>query len=277
MSHRRASADLRAPDPEYLRQLRAVGQPRSRFVARSSLSAVLVGAAVAMPPGPAVWICILGAAALAVGPSGRMLSLGLGVGLALGLPWPVPAATAVLAWGTGRAFERSRGQRAPLEGALKRRRDHATEMVGVRHIVAASAGVFAGIAAIKISAAHLQAAPLLIDHQKPVLAVLALVVVVLATANSAVEELLWRVALWQRPQGSRWIPGLVATQAVSFGLAHGHGIPGGAVGMVAAGLYSTALTGVRMRWGLLETLAAHLLTDLIIFGWVAQHAIYLPT
>ena len=70
---------------------------------------------------------------------------------------------------------------------------------------------------------------------------------------------------------------LIVTQALSFGLAHAHGLPGGAAGVVAAGLYSAALATVRLRWGFRATLTAHLLTDLVIFGWVADQAIYLPT
>jgi membrane protease YdiL (CAAX protease family) len=277
MSHRRAAADLRAPDPAHLSWSRTTGSPQRRAVARACLSAVLVGAAVAMPPGPAMWICVMGAAALGVSPSGRILPLGLGAGLALGLPWPAPAATAVLAWGAGQVFGSAGNLRASLLGALRPHRGHASEGAVVRYLAAAGVGVVAGVVTIKMSADHLQAEPLLIEHQRPVLALVAAAVLVLAMANSAAEELLWRVALWPRLQSSYWIPGLIATQALSFGLAHGHGIPGGAVGMAAAGLYSAALAAVLLRWGLRETLTAHLLTDLIIFGWVAQHAIYLPT
>ncbi len=276
MSHRRASARLRAPDPAHLKQSRPRGLLDSQCFARGGLSMVLVGAAVAAPTGLATWVCILTAAALGVGSSGRMLPVGLGVGLLLGLPWPAPAAIAVLAWGAGRPSEPLRGDRVPLVGALKLHQGHAALGAIVRYCGAALVGAAAGLVTVKMSADHLQAVPLLIEHQRPALAVLGVVVLALATANSATEELLWRVALWPRMRESRWISGLIATQGVSFGLAHGHGIPGGALGMAAAGMYSAALTMVRLRWGLRETLTIHLFTDLIIFGWVAQNAIFLP-
>lgn len=276
MSHRRASASLRAPDPAHLKRSRAMGQLDSQCFERGGLSMVLVGAAVAAPAGPATWICILTAAALGVGPSGRMLPVGLGVGLILGLPWPAPAAIALLAWGAGRPSGPLRGDRAPLVGPLKLCQGHAAVGAIVRYCAAVILGAAAGLVTVKMSADHLQAVPLLIEHQRPALAVVGVVVLVLATANSVTEELLWRVALWPRMRESRWIPGLIATQAVSFGLAHGLGIPGGALGMAAAGMYSAALTMVRLRGGLRKTLTIHLFTDVVIFGWVAQNAIFLP-
>jgi membrane protease YdiL (CAAX protease family) len=72
------------------------------------------------------------------------------------------------------------------------------------------------------------------------------VVAALALANSLSEELLWRVALWRPATG---VTLTLLAQALSFGVAHAGGLPGGPMGMAAAAVYSGVLAGLRWRYG----------------------------
>ena len=52
--------------------------------------------------------------------------------------------------------------------------------------------------------------------------------------------------------------------------------PVGPTGMLAAGAYGAVLSLLRLRWGLRAALTGRLVTDIVLFGWVGAHAIYLP-
>jgi hypothetical protein len=67
---------------------------------------------------------------------------------------------------------------------------------------------------------------------------------------------------------------LIFVQAVSFGLAYRHGIRDGLSGMLLAGLFAAPLTVIRRRYGLGSSFAAHFVVDLVIFGTVANLAIF---
>ena len=89
--------------------------------------------------------------------------------------------------------------------------------------------------------------------------------VVFAVVNSLLEEWVWRGVFQDRL--SLLFPGAVAIglQAASFGLAHAHGFPRGALGVIGAGVWAVLLGMLRARSrGLLSPFAAHFVADLTI-------------
>jgi len=91
--------------------------------------------------------------------------------------------------------------------------------------------------------------------------------------NAVLEEFIWRGVL------QRWLllvasPALaVALQALSFGIFHFTGFPGGLVGMGLATLYGAMLGALALRsGGLLAPIVAHIGADLVIFTLVAINA-----
>jgi membrane protease YdiL (CAAX protease family) len=144
-------------------------------------------------------------------------------------------------------------------------------------MLAAALGLMAGLVTLSLSWSHLRADPLLVEHGQPSLLVIIAIVLVVALVNSGAEELLWRMALWRMPMSGAGITLCLLAQALSFGVAHASGLPGGAEGMAAAALYSGALAAMRWRWGFGAACVSHLVADMVIFGSVAAHAIFLPT
>lgn len=83
--------------------------------------------------------------------------------------------------------------------------------------------------------------------------------------NGAIEDSLWAGVLLSATE--RLVPTWLAivTVAVSFGLAHLHGVPGGPVGMVLSGTWGLVLALLRVRTGGMgATYLAHVVADATI-------------
>jgi membrane protease YdiL (CAAX protease family) len=102
---------------------------------------------------------------------------------------------------------------------------------------------------------------------------LALAGVVFATANAAVEEMLFRGAILHHLGYAFGVWPAVALQAVAFGLLHLHGYPYGPIGVALATIYGLLLGAVRLRsHGLLAPWLAHVVADSVIFVFILQAA-----
>jgi membrane protease YdiL (CAAX protease family) len=94
-----------------------------------------------------------------------------------------------------------------------------------------------------------------------------------ATANAAVEELLFRGAILHQLRYTFGVWPAVATQAVAFGLFHLHGYPYGPIGVALATAYGLLLGAIRLRSnGLLAPWLAHVAADSLIFVFILQAA-----
>lgn len=94
-----------------------------------------------------------------------------------------------------------------------------------------------------------------------------------SVVNAILEEFIWRGVF------QRWLTtfagggGAVVLQALSFGVAHYIGFPGGFVGAGLATIYGLMLGALALRsGGLLAPLVAHVLADAVIFALVASSA-----
>jgi membrane protease YdiL (CAAX protease family) len=97
--------------------------------------------------------------------------------------------------------------------------------------------------------------------------------VVFATANAAVEEMLFRGAILHHLGHAFGVWPAVAVQAVAFGLLHLHGYPYGPIGVALATVYGLLLGVVRLRSnGLLAPWVAHVVADGVIFVFILQAA-----
>jgi CAAX protease family protein len=97
--------------------------------------------------------------------------------------------------------------------------------------------------------------------------------VVFATANAAVEEMLFRGAILHHLGHAFGVWPAVAVQAVAFGLLHLHGYPYGPIGIALATVYGVLLGVVRLRSnGLLAPWVAHVVADGVIFVFILQAA-----
>ncbi|WP_160297661.1 CPBP family intramembrane glutamic endopeptidase [Demequina salsinemoris] len=103
---------------------------------------------------------------------------------------------------------------------------------------------------------------------RPHTVVIAMAVVGLAAFNAIGEEILWRKVLpsLMSSGGEYW---RVALVALSFGIAHLHGIPSGMTGVGLAAAYSYFLTTLHQRRGFAAVVAAHFVTDVVLFSAVA--------
>lgn len=97
-------------------------------------------------------------------------------------------------------------------------------------------------------------------------------VILIAVFNSVGEEILWRGVLADVLHARAVVR--YGVQAVSFGVAHLHGIPGGVVGTVFAGIYSGIVYLLYRRYGFATALLAHFVTDLVLFIMMALTATY---
>jgi membrane protease YdiL (CAAX protease family) len=87
-------------------------------------------------------------------------------------------------------------------------------------------------------------------------------VVALGAANALAEEWMWRGELLGSLRRRRSPAVAVCVQAASFGLAHLHGFPGGAQGIVLASLFGLATGSLAVRTGSLTLpVVAHLVPD----------------
>jgi hypothetical protein len=91
--------------------------------------------------------------------------------------------------------------------------------------------------------------------------------------NAAVEESVWRGVLLQGLQSVGPRGAAVILQAISFGVAHIHGFPRGAVGVVLAAVYGVMMGVIRLRSeGMLAPWIAHVFADLTIIAILAKLA-----
>ncbi len=65
-------------------------------------------------------------------------------------------------------------------------------------------------------------------------------IVGLALINAGTEEALWRVLVYGALSEVLTGPAAMVIQALGFGIAHRRGLPGGALGMVGAGVFGLA-------------------------------------
>jgi membrane protease YdiL (CAAX protease family) len=138
-------------------------------------------------------------------------------------------------------------------------------------------GLLAAGAVTPLVLRTVDSAPLAFPVQQPPIPVLAALVLGAAVVNASAEELLWRGAIIAADHRCGLGTGTtVAAQAVGFGIAHLHGLPGGPVGVLAAGLFGAAMAWLRLRAGLRVALVAHVLADVAIFSIVAATAVFIP-
>ncbi len=88
---------------------------------------------------------------------------------------------------------------------------------------------------------------------------------VVAVVNATLEEIVWR-GVFQRGLEAALGPALaIGVQAVSFGVAHAHGVPSGWLGVVLAGAWALLLGLLRRAsGGLLAPIVAHFVADATI-------------
>lgn len=95
-----------------------------------------------------------------------------------------------------------------------------------------------------------------------------------ALVNAALEEWVWRGLLQPALKAELGLIWAIALQAASFGLAHAHGFPRGAVGVALAGSWAVVLGVLRhVAGGLLAPILAHIVADATIAGiviWLAR-------
>ena len=91
--------------------------------------------------------------------------------------------------------------------------------------------------------------------------------------NAAVEESIWRGVLLQGLQATGPPTAAVVLQALSFGIAHIHGFPRGAIGIALAAIYGLMIGVIRVRsQGMLAPWIAHVFADLTIVAILATLA-----
>lgn len=178
----------------------------------------------------------------------------------LGLPWPTAPILAAAAWFTCNSIALSAGF------WLRRPRG-----AGPQWILALAAAVGCGFVVValdwgNISTGYVFPLPVPPTWSFPLLAIGAAIV------NACGEEALWRGLLVDVGEVALTRAGNVAVQALSFGLAHYHGIPNGPLGVAAAAMFSAFLYFIGLRLGRVGALVAHLATDLVIFLAVMQYA-----
>lgn len=97
--------------------------------------------------------------------------------------------------------------------------------------------------------------------------------VVFAVVNATFEEWVWRGIFQPALHAEFGLTWAIVLQAVSFGVAHTHGFPRGAVGVLLAGTWALILGVLRqVAGGLLAPVLAHLVADATIAGiviWLA--------
>lgn len=237
---------------------------------------VLLGVAVAaagLHPGVGV-VCGLLATAWAwtTGvPRRSALLAGAPLLLSVGVPWPVPALVASALFRVAAARSASHGSESRVGGCagpLDRRGRAGPETV-------IAAGVCAPVAAVLAGLSWGNEHPV-VEFARPHPVVIAAGVVLLALANALGEEWFWRGCamrvLLDRAVGVRTA---ILVQAVSFGLAHAAGLPGGVTGVAGAFVLGLVLGVLRLRAaGLPGCVAVHLAVDVAIFGIVANHVVW---
>lgn len=202
-------------------------------------------------------VCIAMLSALIVARTWRMrLCCGLvGGGMLVGMPWIILPAVAGWAW-----FLMSNTHRPTFR--LQRFSGHRPQ-VGL--LAAIGFGLLSGFVASFLVADQLRDQPLLLNFARPSVVLLVLSVVAMAALNASGEELIWRAALSDAGSTLAFTH-LVVLQAVSFGLAHYHGLPGGVTGMLACAVFSVGCSFLHVKAGLTASITAHFVADIIIFA-----------
>jgi membrane protease YdiL (CAAX protease family) len=238
---------------------------RARFTRAGWLGAqLLLGAGIARPTPLVVVAVVVALVALAaLDPALRVVTavLALVVAVVAVAPtvWPLPALVAGI-------------------GLVARSRPARARMRWTGWLAGAGAGLAAAGVVAPLVLSAVDAAPLAFLVQRPPVLLLAGAVVGAAVLNALAEEALWRGAIAGKDRELGLTTGwTVAAQAVGFGVAHWHGIPGGPAGVLAAGAFGALMAVVRLRIGFRAALLAHVLTDIAIFSIVAATAVYLPT
>ncbi len=88
-----------------------------------------------------------------------------------------------------------------------------------------------------------------------------------SVVNAALEELVFRGVLWEFVAAEWNGRAALGATTVLFGLAHLHGYPSGALGMILAAVFGLAL-GLLRLWtgGFGLAIAVHICADATIFG-----------
>jgi membrane protease YdiL (CAAX protease family) len=134
-------------------------------------------------------------------------------------------------------------------------------------------GTAAGGAVVVIDHERIFGGGFSFDLLPPSPAALTAGVICLAFVNAVAEEIFWREVVDHTLAKNR-ISHRYLFQVFTFGLGHWGGIPHGLMGAVASGAFSAVVYRVRRRWGLLGGIVVHFATDLVIFWFVAHHAVY---
>lgn len=109
-----------------------------------------------------------------------------------------------------------------------------------------------------------------IPHVHPI--ILIMMGVLFAITNAICEEFIWRGIIFNALERT-FLPGagVLCVQALSFGVAHVHGFPRGASGIVLASIYGYIIGCVRQHAkGLLAPIAAHIFADVVIYSILAS-------
>jgi len=179
--------------------------------------------------------------------------------------WPLPIIMAlVLVFAAGRLLKFTRGGFDWI-----RKGDLGPRQIAAIAIISALSGMvlFGWYMIVKPNISDLTG---VVPHATPV--VLIATGLVFAFGNAACEEFVWRGiifnALERTIRPGAWV---LCIQALSFGVAHAHGFPRGASGIVLAGIYGYVLGLVRQdAKGLLAPIAAHFLADAVIYSILAS-------
>lgn len=175
----------------------------------------------------------------------------LGASLAMGIPWILAPGLAGLAWVVARP---------------PRRDSPSIRRIGTFRVwlLVAILGLLAGLVASLVSLMQLIERPIQLDVVQPSPYVVWIGVGVAAIVNSFGEECLWRGVLTDESYEVKGIT-VLATQFVSFGIAHWYGLPAGVYGLVLGGIYSCVLYVISQRFGRMFSFVAHLITDCVLF------------
>ena len=142
-------------------------------------------------------------------------------------------------------------------------------VTGANAVLSTGVGLISGLVAVALL--HLTAPPKIVfSVQRPAFPILVGAVILIAAANAFTEEMIWRYLLQNylsnvlRLRG--WLVGGV--QAVSFGVAHVNGLPGGPVGMAGACAFGIVQSTILGRTKAMSSVfISHVVADLIIFSY----------
>jgi hypothetical protein len=238
-------------------------------------SLVVFAAAVA---GPAGWhtalamLAVFLAFASAIARESAALHVGLLVALVVGWPllggpmfWPVYLLGPLLAYGGAVAL--ARRLRGELGWLRVGRFDRVVGLASLATAVASCAGLW-----LWVRFAHPDLGDLLGAMPASTRAGLFAMGAVFAVVNAALEEAIWRGVFLHALDaafGSTMVA--IAVQALSFGFAHAHGVPRGAIGIVLATGYGFLLGMIRRRSrGMLPPFVTHVVADVAVFSLLVR-------